>query len=502
MQLLQNVSKVKIFILTLGVVFAIFVSVIIINTFGKKSKQFKVQSISTLEINLSEASKRLSGAVKIKTISTDGELISKDSFLEFHRYIEKQFPLVHKTIKKEIINQLSLLYTWQGSDSKAPAILIMAHQDVVPVAPNTENKWTHAPYSGDIADGFIWGRGAWDDKGNLLSILEATELLIQNGYRPKNTIYLAFGHDEESGLSAGLEGARKIVETLRERQIRLALVLDEGLLIMHNSIKGVDAPIALVGVAEKGYVTLKLSAEATPGHSSMPTKNTAIGSLSTAISKVESNPFPSKITEPVQEMFETLAPESKGINKIALSNLWLFSPYIKEQISKTSGGASMVRTTIAPTIFQSGSKENVLPGIAEATINYRTLPGTSSEDVIKHTKNSIQNPLIKIRTSGYVRESSMITKTKSKSYLLIQQSIHKVFPDVVVAPGLMTAATDSHHYLSISDAVFRFSPVRATTDDLQRFHGTNERLSIKNYKEMIQFYYHLMSSPSLNSLGN
>ena len=208
----------------------------------------------------------------------------------------------------------------------------MAHQDVVPVAPGTEGDWEVAPFSGAQKDGFVWGRGAWDDKGNLMSIMEAVEMRVGAGFQPRQTIYLAFGHDEELG---GERGARPIAALLKERGVRLRFVLDEGLLITEGVIPGLDKPAALVGVAEKGFLTVELVATATPGHSSMPpvvAGTSAIGMLSEALARLEKEQMPLEIRGVAREIFESLAPEMSGLNRVLLSNLWLFRPLVESQL--------------------------------------------------------------------------------------------------------------------------------------------------------------------------
>ena len=472
---------------------------LVVNTLRKSSKQLLVSPITNLMINRLDVSQRLSGAIQIPTISTDAGAEKPLNFLIFHKYLAQQFPLLHKTLKKELINDYSLLYEWKGSDESLAPILLLAHQDVVPIAPGTESQWQFPPFSGVIANGFIWGRGSWDNKGNLMSMMEAIEILIHNNFKPKRTIYLASGHDEETGPSSGQKGAKAIAEILIRRGIKLAFVLDEGLLISQKIIKGIDTPVALIGVAEKGYLTLKLTSETLPGHSSMPSEESAIVSLSRALTNIEQQQFPPLFSKVVAEMFEKLAPEFSGLNRLALSNLWLFGPYVRHQFQSQPSTAAMIKTTTAFTTFKSGNKENVLPGQAEAQVNFRILPGNKIDEIIAHTKAAINNIKIKINKNAYPREPSRISQADGNSYLLIEKSIREVFPGTLVAPGLMIATTDSHHFELVANNVYRFSPVRAEQIDLQRFHGTNERVSIDNYIEMIQFYYRLMSSSSADS---
>ena len=470
-----------------------FILIVAINTTRKSSKQLVVTPIHPIAVNRDEVIHKLSGAIQIPTISTDAGAVVPENFIKLHEYLKKSYPLLHKNLKLEEINHYSLLYEWKGRDPSLKPILIMAHQDVVPIATGTEKLWLHQPFSGDVADGFIWGRGSWDDKGNLLAMMEAIELMLKNNYTPKRTIYLASGHDEETGPSSGQKGAREIVKTLNDRGVKLSFVLDEGLLITHKIIKGLDTPLALIGIAEKGYLTLKLSTKAIPGHSSMPSSESAIGRLSRALSKIEKHPFKTTFSEVIKEMFETIAPEFIGLNRIALSNLWLFSPYIGHQFQAIPSSAAMIRTTTALTTFHSGNKENVLPGEAEAQVNFRILPGEQIKNVIAHTEKVINDKEVIISENPYPREPSRVSSTSALGYKIIEQTVREIFPGTLVAPGLMIAATDSHHYLSIADNVYRFTPVHATKEDLPRFHGTNERVSVDNYIEMIQFYYRLMS---------
>jgi carboxypeptidase PM20D1 len=315
--------------------------------------------------------------------------------------------------------------------------------------------------------------------------------MAKAGFRPKRTIYFAFGHDEEVG---GLRGAKAIVAALAARGVKLDFVLDEGLLIADGLIKGLDKPAALIGVAEKGYATLVLTAHATPGHSSMPPHGTAIGMMSTALARLEDHRLPMQIRGTVSEMFDTLAPEMKGINRVVLSNLWLFKPLVLREFAKSGPSEATVRTTTALTIFNAGDKDNVLPGNAAATVNFRLIPGDTQSSVTDHVHSTINNDRISIEPFPGNTDPPPVTGTASPSFRTLNRTIREIFPDVIVAPGLMVAATDSRHYAGITNNIFRFSPVRANADDLKRFHGTNERLSIEGYADMIRFYRRLIEN--------
>jgi carboxypeptidase PM20D1 len=470
----------------------ILAGVLLFNVAIHSSRQIQVAAVPRVPVDEQAAAARLGEAIRFQTISN---FLSPDSSADALRglqaHIAKSFPAFHAAAKREVVATYSLLYTWEGADPKAAPIALLAHQDVVPVAPGTAKDWQQPPFDGVIADGFIWGRGSWDDKGNLYSMLEAAEQMSRAGFRPKRTIYFAFGHDEEVG---GTRGARAIAALLASRGVRLDFVLDEGLLITDGLIKGLDKPAALIGVAEKGYATLVLTAHATPGHSSMPPRDTAIGMMSAALARLEDNRLPTQARGAVAEMFDTLAPEMNGFNRVVLSNLWLFKPLLLREFEKTSPTEATIRTTTALTIFNAGDKDNVLPGNAEATVNFRLIPGDTQTSVTDHIRRTIANDRISIEPFPGNADPPPVTATSAEPFRALNRTIREIFPDVIVAPGLMVATTDSRHYTGITDTILRFSPVRANEDDLKRFHGTNERLSIEGYADMIRFYRRLIEN--------
>lgn len=475
----------------------VLAAVLGVNTARKGSRQLIVAPLPVAKVDEAGAASRLAEAVRLRTVSSrDDPALNADQFKQFHALLEARFPKVHATLKRESVGELSLLYTWPGTDANARPIMLMAHQDVVPIAPGTEGDWQVAPFSGDIKDGFIWGRGSWDDKGNLMSELEAVEQLIASGYQPERTVYLAFGADEEVG---GLRGAAKIAALLKARNVQLDFVIDEGLLVLDGILPGLRKPAAMIGVAEKGYMSVVLKMAATPGHSSMPPPKgtSAIAMMSAALTRLDDEQLPGGLRGIAMELFDTLAPEMGGFSRVALSNLWLFGPLVQKQLEGAGSTNAMLRTTTALTIVNAGNKENVLPGRAEATVNFRILPGDTKEQVLEHMRTQVSKAVGPDRFSLFALpgavNASKVAPTDSSQYRLLNSTIREVFPDALVAPGLMVAGTDSIHYGDISDHVFKFSPVRANAEDLKRFHGTNERLSTANYADAIRFYLRLIS---------
>jgi len=476
--------------LALLLVLLALVAAVAVNTWRTPSRQLAVAPAPALPIDKEAAAKRLSGAIQFRTVSSlENPAASNEEFDKLHAYLAQQFPKVHATLKKEVVGQKALLYTWTGSDPAAKPVALMAHQDMVPIASGTEKAWSVDPFAGEIKDGFVWGRGTLDNKGNLMAQMEAIELLIASGFQPRQTVYLVMGDDEEV---SGLRGALPIAELLKSRGVRLEWVLDEGLLVLDGVLPGLSKPAALIGLAEKGYGTFFLSLDTAPGHSSMPPAQSAIGMMSAALARLEATPMPGGIQGVAGEMFGTLAPEMSGINRVMLSNLWLTRPLVESQLQTSPSSNAMLRTTTALTIVRAGNKDNVLPGRIEAAVNFRILPGDTIDSVEAHLKRALGNDAIQVKRYPGNSEPSPVSPTDSTGYRSIEQAVRQVFPDALVAPGLMTAATDSRHFSIVSDAVYRFSPFRVKSEDLPRFHGTNERVSISNYAEMIQFYHQLL----------
>ena len=461
------------------------------NTYFGHDKPPAVEPAPRLDIDLGAAAGKLTGALRAVTISDPGD---KDAnvaeFNKLQAHIDASFPRVGSELKKERVGTgHALLYTWQGTDPALPAVMWMAHQDVVPVAPGTEKNWRHPPFAGVVAEGFIWGRGAWDDKGNMFAQLEAIEALIASGFRPMRTIYLAYGADEEVG---GKRGAAAIATLLGKRGVKLDYVIDEGLLILQGIVPGLPKAAATVGVAEKGYATFRLEVSAPPGHSSMPPGRTVIGMLGKALGQLEEHQMPLHSDGLAQQMFETLAPEMGGFDRVALSNFWLFRPILERKLEKSPSINAMLRTTSAPTLISAGVKENVLPGYASAMVNFRLLPGDTIADAQRHIESTIQNDAIRVSlNSDFSSEASSVVPADSIRLATLNRTIREVFPAVVVAPGLMIGGTDSRYMHALTSEVFKFTPMHANHEDLARFHGTNERISLEAYGDMIRFYYRL-----------
>jgi carboxypeptidase PM20D1 len=404
--------------------------------------------------------------------------------------LEQSFPRVHAQLKREDVAGGSLLYTWPGTDPSAPALLLTAHQDVVPIEAGSESKWSAPPFSGAIANGFVIGRGAIDDKGSLMAILEATERLLARGYRPRQTIYLGFGHDEERGGT----GAAAMAALLTQRGANIGLALDEGFAVLDGVIGGVNAPIAMIGVAEKGYVSVELMATGKGGHSSMPSGNNAAVRIAQAVERLADKPLPARLSGPTAAMLDGIAPYSGGTMRVALANRWLMGPLVKSQLLASPDTAATIRTTTAPTIISAGTKDNVLPQSARAVINHRILPGDTVESVIAYDRRVIDDPQVRVRALAPAHNPSRPVSTESAEYQRLAAITRASFPEAAVSPGLVLGATDGRHYESVARAVLRFSPITMRKADLTRFHGNDERIGIADYMRSIAFYERLISA--------
>ena len=430
------------------------------------------------------AAHRLAEAIRFPTVShQDPAQRQRAVFLGFHEFLARSFPRVHATLRREVVNGLSLLYTWTGRDPSRPPILLTSHFDVVPVVPETLDDWEHPPFEGVIAGGFLWGRGAIDDKAGVLATLEAVEGLLAEGFTPAQTVYLAFGHDEEIG---GDEGAAAITKLLRERGVRLGFSLYEGLVVTEGIVPAVAQPVALVGIAEKGYLTLRITAHAAGGHSSRPTSDSAIGKLAAAITALESHPMPARVEGPAAQMLDAIAPHAAFPLGPVLRYRALFGPLVTSQLADDPSSNALIRTTTAVTMLEAGVKENVLPPSASAIVNFRLVPGDTVQGVLDHV-GEVAGPEITIET---IRgdEASKVADASSPSFAILRRSIEAVFPGALVVPGLVLGGTDTKHYGEIAEQAYRFAPMRARPEDLARAHGTNERLAVANYGEMIRFY--------------
>ena len=467
----------------------ILIGIFIIKTISFSSKQIEVEPIAAWT-KIDQSTERLSAVTQIKTTSFP-ERIDTAAFISLNHYLDSQYVLVDSILQKYPINEYSRVYKWQGKKSGLDPICLMAHMDVVPVEGESLKQWTEGPYSGKIDQEFVWGRGTLDDKVSILGMLEAIEKLLQKGYQPERTVYLAFGHDEEV---SGLNGAKSIARWFKQQKIHFEYVLDEGSIVLEKALPGLEEPLAIIGNAEKGYMTLTLKvALNTGGHSSMPPRETAIGILSKAISSLEENPCPARMEGSTLDLLNYAGPETSFPLKTVFANLWFFKKILINIFNKKPTTSAVIRTTTAPTILKAGFKENALPTEALAMVNFRIIPGETINSVVEFVRETIDDERIEIlvdKEKSY--DPTPISSTDAFGFHVIQKSVSEVFPEAAIAPGLVIATTDSRHFQEVTDNIYRFLPVQLKSEDLKRIHGIDERINIESYQKVIQFYYQLI----------
>ncbi|MFI6223269.1 M20/M25/M40 family metallo-hydrolase [Nocardia salmonicida] len=434
-----------------------------------------------------EVAQRLAVALQCATVSTEDPAHTADAeFVRLATHLETSFPRVHAELTLTSFGH-SRLYRWDGAEPGAVSAILLAHQDVVPA--DDAQRWTHPPFAGVVDDEFIWGRGAIDDKSRVLAVLEAVEGALAAGIRPRHTMFLAFGHDEEV---FGDGGAVRMAEHLRDQNVRAQLLLDEGGVITDGVADGVDRPVASIMLGEKGYATVRLSVTETGGHSSMPGKQTAVGRLARAVARVQDHPMPLRLTPVITDMLARMReampePRRRLLELTDTRGLArLTGPLVARIMAAGPTTEALVRTTTAPTVISGGVKANVLPQSAEALVNFRILPGDSVAAVLAHCTRVIRDIGVAIDLVGPASEPSRFTEP-GPAYDLVAELASSVVPGIVTTTGIVPGATDSRHYDGLAETRCNFAPIVVNAADLERIHGTDERISRLNYARLIEF---------------
>ena len=444
---------------------------------------------SAAPVDPRSAARHLSEAVRIRTVShQDRNDNDRAEFERFLGWLQATYPAAHQAMSRELVADLTPVYTWTGSDPTLPPFVLMAHYDVVPVTPGTEADWKHPPFDGAIAGDAVWGRGTVDDKGTLVAIFEAVEALASSGFQPRRSVLILSGHDEEAGGS----GARTVAEMWRSRGIRPWFALDEGLAVVAD-MPLLGRPVALIGVAEKGYATLRVTAPAKGGHSSAPPPETGVEVIAKAVLGIASQPFPMRFDGPGADMVRALAPDAGLAVKMAVANEWLFAPLLVREIAATPAAAATLHTTIAPTMLRGSPKENVLPQDATAWINYRIAPGQTAAQVMQRARRATQDLDVELAWEGRAYDPPPVSSDDSDAYRLIA-ALASDGGKLPVAPGLVTATTDSRSLAGIAEDIYRFSPMVASMREFEMIHGTNEHMTLENLGRMTAFYSRLIAT--------
>lgn len=434
-------------------------------------------------LNLKEAALRLSKAIQIPTVSAANyDETNFAPFDEFVDFLESAFSLFHKTLELERVNTYGRLYIWRGKNPALAPILLMAHYDVVPA----DGDWKYPPFSGEIAEGRVWGRGTLDIKSQLTAHMEAVQSLIQSGFSPERDIYFAYGHDEEAG---GANGAAKIAALLQGRGLNFLGVLDEGGLIVSSAIKGVKSPVALIGVGEKGHCNYELTVRGSGGHSSLPPKHSALGQVAELVTRIEKHPLPARFTSPALTMLKKISVEMGGLTRFAVNNTWLFGGLVKKLLTNSPDTNALLRTTFAVTMAHGSEAENVLPQKASVNVNVRLLPGDTVESVAEHFRKLAGDIPVEMNYSSKSRtEASPVSPDSGEFYERLETLTRKLCPEAIVTPYLVMGGTDSRRYAGVCKNIYRFTPIQVTNDEKNTVHNRNENISVENYGGMIGFF--------------
>ena len=461
-----------------------------------------VEQIS-VDVDLDGAVQRLSKAVTFPTISNqDRDDFDTKAFEGYHKFLEQSYPLVHKNLKKELHGDprpYSLLYTWEGKDPGLEPALFYAHQDVVPVPPDSRDQWKVEPFAGTVKDGYIWGRGVLDDKNQIHGILEAAEMKLKEGWQPSRTLYFVFGQDEEVG---GGEGAKKVADVLEERGIkRFAYVMDESAPLTPGIFPGIQENTALIGIAQKGFISLELKLDGVGGHSSMPPEESNIGILAEAVTKLEAAQFPYRIHPAVRSQYRYMGPELPEEQQPLYAAVAFgkdgevteMEQKFIDVMATNEVTRAMLHTTIAVTMFNAGIKDNVLPPSATAVVNFRPMPGDTPEVIIEHVKQAINDDRITVKDISASTPATNIAEVGNPAYNMLEKTIRQIWGnDLIVAPFFVVGGSDSKHFQARDFApdVYTITAIQLENpEEYKGFHGVNERLLVEEYGKTIGFFY-------------
>ncbi len=466
----------------------LFILITVIRAIFFVPKKKKYAPLPEEKVDVDRALKNLSSAIQYRTVSyTDPEKTDWEQFRLFHQFLADTYPLITKNLSRELISEASLMYRWKGKNPDLDPIALLSHQDVVPVPESTLEDWKYPPFDGTNDGEFIYGRGALDMKNHLICVMEAVETLLEEGFVPERDVYLCFGHNEEVVAGDG-SGAKVMMETLRDRGITLDSVLDEGGAVLPVTVKGlINKKLVGVGISEKGYCDCQISLDSNGGHSSQPPKHTGLGKMARVICDIENHQFKAKLMPFMHSLIESIGRNATYPARLVVCNHRLLSPVITAVMKSIPPAACMVRTTTAVTMAQASPAPNVLPQKSSITVNFRMMPGTTTEDVKAHIRKVVKNKDIKIKVIR-TKEASPFSPTDSRAFNVIRDIYERQSPDYIVAPYLVMGGTDACYYEPICKNVYRFAPFNVTVALLRTTHNTNERVPVNTIEDGVVFF--------------
>ena len=435
------------------------------------------------------AEEKLGAMIRIPTVSKH-EHEDLSQFYRFHQELEKLFPLIHEKLEKIVLNG-TLLYRWKGGDPNKLPVLFMGHQDVVPAS---DEGWSVPAYSGVVKDGCLYGRGTLDCKGTMYVQLQAVEELLSEGFVPPCDVYLEYSINEETGG----DGAASAMRHLRDMGIRFAFVLDEGGAVIDEAVPGMNKPYAVVGVTEKGYMDVKITAKGKGGHSSTPPRNTPTARLFAFAAEIErKRPFKKVLIPEVREMFRQMAPAFSFPLRFLLGNLWLTKPLVMAAMPMVSPfGEALMATTCCFTQMKGSDAANVIPKEPYLIANLRCSVHQNCEESLNVLKKYGKKYDLSFEVLQQ-RDASPVSDIHSAAYGFVEQTIRAHFPDAGVAPYLIMGGTDCRHFHALTDTALRFAPVRMTNEQNASCHAVDENVTIASLAEGVRFYKRLLKDYSL-----
>ena len=465
--------------------FAAFIALLLIRALRFKPRPAQKPAVQPVELDGEKTVRDLAEMIRCRTESyVDLSLIDETEFEKFRALLPKLYPLLHQRCAPERIGRTGIVYRLAGKSAEKPSVF-MAHYDVVPV--NAE-AWEKPAFDAVVEDGVMWGRGTLDTKATLCGVLEAAETLLGRGFVPENDMYFAFAGDEETTGNS----QQAIVAAFQERGVEPAFVLDEGGAVVTKVFPGVSDPCALIGIAEKGLMDIRLSIEGAGGHASAPPPHTAVGRLAKAVVDIESKPFPRKLTKATRELFDELGRRSGFVYRLIFANLWCFLPVL-DGICKKAGGElnAMMRTTVAFTRMEGSKASNVLPPSAMIGANLRVISGETVEGTLRRLRALVPDSGIKLELVQGM-DPSRVSQTEGDVWDKLTNAIGQTWPDALISPYLMIACSDSRHYSPISDHVYRFSAMALSGEERGYIHGNNERIPLDKIVTTAEFYVRLL----------
>ncbi|MEM7067783.1 MAG: M20/M25/M40 family metallo-hydrolase [Pseudomonadota bacterium] len=464
-----------------GLALGLLLALLVVNTLRLSPVPNTISEVKLPEVDADNVARLLSKAIQFQTISHPlGEPGRPEDYAGFLNWVGNAFPHATAAMNRTVVSGFTPIYHWKGSNPDGGAILISGHYDVVPI----EGEWSRDPWAGEIADGFVWGRGTLDMKGAVVSLLHAVDQLAEAGFQPKRDIYIALTQDEEIG---GKGGAAAVARYFQNEGIAIAWTLDEGSFVLRDMISGIENDIAMINLAEKGYMTVRITASADGGHSSMPQNDNAITRLAEVISALRANQVPGGLDGLTEKMFDTLAPHMGFVERMLFANRWLFDPILESVLSGRNTTNAILRTTTAPTMLEGSKTENVLPQAASVVVNFRLHPRDTAETVLTHINELLPDDNFKVDVLKS-REASPVAEYENETFTHLAQAAQQVFQNVVIVPGLTVGGTDSSHYAVLTENSYRFLPFVANSEDVGLLHAADERISIENLVRAVQYY--------------